>query len=232
MNRIAVGLAVAVFTVASTAHAGKSPDTTCVIDAAKWGTVIAADDMANLWIEDGNKPVHTNIFGVYSDAGFFGPSYMVFKLPSFKSPVLFGKLRLKMRVNSTFDDRPKIALSLHDVEDLPFLLQPMWDFSQWQAAKTDLMSGREYGDFSVPATPIPVEDGITIEAPLSYDAIYDINDAAGELFAIGMGPGDIGTWSTEGEYVYFLKPEEDGVIQLELTVLPGAGKDACKKDHH
>ena len=81
--------------------------------------------------------------------------------------------------------------------------------------------GRNYGEFTIQHS--PTDDGKVIEIPLSYDAIYDVNAAAGELFSIGLGPGDI-EWVTEGEYIYFLMPDEGGIVQLEFTLLPTFGK--------
>jgi len=162
---------------------------------------------------------------------------IVFNLPSFPTPVLFGKLRLQVdsahSISGDPADMPVFPLVLNDVTDISLLQQPLWDLVEWQTAKTDLLFGRRYGNFSVLHS--PVDDGKIIEVPLTYDAIYDVNTAAGGNFAIGIGPGE-GGWAVESESVLFNMPDTGGVAQLVFTLVPTIGrhhgKNPCKKIHY
>ena len=53
--------------------------------------------------------------------------------------------------------------------------------------------------------------------PLSYDAMFDVNAAAGGVFAIGLtnNTWELG-WGSEGAGVHFLNPSDGGIIQLVI----------------
>jgi len=206
------------------AHAKKSNTMTCIINASEWGRLDETTERALDHISNGQKPV-SNSVGVSSDAGFYGPSYIVFNLPAFPAPVLFGRLRLQVDYINGDEPEGTNTFVLYDSSDIDLLLQPLWDFEQWLNAKDDLMSGREYGRFSVHNS--PVDDGKTLTIPLTYDAIFDINDAAAEKFAFGLGPGAEG-WIGHGENTGFSTPDTDGLIQLELTLVHAHNKQQAR----
>ena len=61
----------------------------CDIDAIEWEHAISASDVAQSLILAGRKPV-TDQISVNTDAGQFGPAYILFDLPHFKDPVILG----------------------------------------------------------------------------------------------------------------------------------------------
>jgi len=201
------------------------------IEASNWGQLEAAVDSAGIIITEGGKPV-THTIGIDSDAGEVGASFLLFKLPSFCAPVIFGKLQLKVRtaMRNIGPTAPPFLFVLYDVGDIPQLLKPVWDISDYINAKSDLSKGRIYGNFKVRHS--PANDGMIIDIPLSYDSMYDINAAAGGLFAIGIAAGGSVAegWSGEGDDVSFVTPEEGGLAQLELTMVgKSRGKQCYKK---
>jgi hypothetical protein len=196
----------------------------CVIDAVDWGLVEPALDTAGDLISEGVKPLY-KIIGIHDDTDY-GPSFILFKIPSLASPALFGTLRLQVfGVQPISDDVPYLPIILYDVNDLNTVYQPLWDIDQWRAVKDDFMSGRVYGNFKV--LPSPAEDGVILDIPLSYDAIYDINAAAGGKFAIAIAPGKE-YWAAEAEYVTFRSPDSGGIAQIEITTVTGK-KSSCGK---
>jgi hypothetical protein len=211
MNRLAI-LALSTLLVATPlAMAGHKAPKECVLDAAQWGgPIVAESTSAENQISLGIKPIGDNLM-IGSDIGFIGPAFAVFELPQFKEPALFGKLRIQIETASTAAGvAPDLTVALFDITDLPLLLQPFWTLEEYEASKADLASGRVYGEFSVRKSPL--DDGRILDVPLSYDAMFDINAAAGGAFAIGFANGE--GWELEGDGVNFLDPPEGGVIQL------------------
>ncbi len=188
----------------------------CVIEgtASDWRIEKNDADVFDL-ITAGQKPVAAG-FWLDSDNGQYGETYVVFDLPRFKAPVLFGKLRIQIEFATT-DGPTELPINLWDISDLELLEQPLWTFEEYFAAKADVSSGREYGNFSVDAPDVDepsMDNGRIFEVPLSYDAMYDIDAAAGGKFAIGIANGD--GWSGEFDLVDFLTPVEGGVLELVI----------------
>ena len=183
-----------------------------IINASTYGGQLVPDpSAAAAAIASGTKPVE-DPFQVFSDAGFFGPTYLVFSLPHVKDAALFWVLRIQIEYVGTPPPQSDRSIVLYDVTDIPRLLQTTWTVDDYTKTKEDLSSGRTYGNFTVRQS--PTDDGRILEVPLSYDAMFDINAAAGKNFAIGVANGD--GWLGEGEAVKFRKPSDGGVVQLVI----------------
>ena len=103
---------------------------TCIIEPSESAALIAEemDAFAEYSVADGplpeNKPVIPDTLRIVSDAGSFGPSYLVFDLPKSQGTAIFGSLRLQIeRADNMNSDRTaRFPVVLHDVVDLPTYL--------------------------------------------------------------------------------------------------------------
>lgn len=207
----------------------KCVNSVSTIDAKSWGQILGAEDTAlSMIFDDGIKPVFDSI-GITSDAGWFDRSFLIFELPPFCTQAIFGKLRLKVKsaVAGLDPDFPSFSFVLYDIGDIPTLQKPVWDIDDFRNAIVDLSTGRIYGNFNVRSS--PADDGVVIEIPLTYDAMYDINSVPGGTFAIGIFVGE--GWIGEGDGVSFVSPDDGGLAQLELTMVSAShGKPRHHKE--
>ncbi|MGI9235250.1 MAG: hypothetical protein ACR2RD_16580 [Woeseiaceae bacterium] len=200
------------------------PDDNCVVDATQWAT-LPDENTAEFLIDSGVKAESSQIL-IEEDAGFQWIPYLVFEIPPLEDPVLFGLLRIQVSLASwTYpEDDPDWGVVLYDVSDESLLVQPFWTLEEFGIAKEDVRSGRVYGIFNVRRS--PADDGRILEIPLSYDAIFDINAAAGGSFAMGIASGE--NRGGEGAIMKFLPPTDNGIIELVFLTHPGVrGPNAC-----
>jgi hypothetical protein len=112
----------------------------CVINAIDWGLMASASDIASTLIGEGKKPIYPSI-GISNDAGY-GPSFILFKIPSFNSPAIYGTLRLRVyQAHSMTGDAPYLPIVLYDVNNPAKVLQPLWSIEDWSSIKQDFMYG-------------------------------------------------------------------------------------------
>lgn len=203
----------ALLLAASPTHARDRAHRECIVDAVQWGHISRQPLASSGLLESFDR------FSISADNGDVDVAFAVFELPRFKDQVIFGKLRLEVDIaySAEFEQPRELQLIMYDVADTSLLLQPYWTIEEYLAVLSDLESGREYGEFTVRTSLADsgrVDDGRVLEVPLSYEAMFDINEARNGSIAIGIAHGD--GWYEEAEFVQFLSPTNGGMIQLVL----------------